>query len=275
MCCCCGATPNQSHLALTINSGILLLLFTIMACVMVSSTNDYKAVKLFIEAQEQVNKLEINYSRNLQYPSSIGDINIESGGVSISTNANQISIDMGLYVDPTTNYLKYAKWFKNLKGYEMGIIITRLIVIALIFGCLIFECILENKKTLPTSGVLYNIFIGVYIFQIVFHVIFAILSIVLGIAELLAILQYGLLLPSGAKISGPILKRGATQIAFTGFFFVYQLVFVCLVVPIFGMFRRKELVGQGFDPYKKGASNSATSREINPGSQNVIKQINE
>ena len=98
---------------------------------------------------------------------------------------------------------------------------------------LIFCCYLECNKKLPKKDIFYTIFIVVYIFQIVFHIIFAILSIYLGVAELLAILQYGLLLPSGAKISGPILKRGATQIAFSLFFFVYQLVFICLIVCIF------------------------------------------
>ena len=255
-CCnCCAAKPNQSHLALTINSGILLVLFTIMSCVMVSTTHDYKLVKAYIEMHQHIKLGDYTILKDNEYLKSVALSDL-------SVNYN-------------TNSLRYANLFINLKNYEMGIIITRLIVMALIFGCLIYECILENKKTLPTNGVLYDIFIGVYIFQIVFHVIFAILSVVLGAVEILAMTQYGLLLPSDADVSGPIVSRGSTQIAFTDFFFVYQLVFVCLVVPIFGMFRRKELVGQGFDPYKKGASNSATSREINPGSQNVIKKINE
>ena len=63
----------------------------------------------------------------------------------------------------------------------------------LLFGFLIFCCYLECNKKLPKKDIFYTIFIVVYIFQIVFHIIFAILSIYLGVAELLAILQYGLL----------------------------------------------------------------------------------
>ena len=259
MCCCCGAHPGQTHLALTINSGILLVFFLIMACVMVSSTKDYKYIKAYIESEQTY--LNTNYNSYSKKDELEDYYNIAQNYADLTVTG--------------THPFKYAKWFKNLKSYEMGIIITRLIVMALIFGVLIYECLLECSKKLPVNGFLYNILIGVYIFQIVFHILFSILSIVLGIAELLSMLQYGLLLPSGAKISGPILKRGATQISFTLFFFVYQLVFICLIVPVFGMFKRKELVGQGFDPYKKGASNSATSRELNAGSQNVIKKINE
>ena len=265
MCCCCGASPNQSHLALTINSGILFALFLIMSCVMVSSTNDYKIVKAFIESHESSNSGNNIYSITESLPNNYKDFDAST----YEKYANTLTISA------TSNSLRYAKWFKNLKKIEMGIIIPRLIVMTLIFGCLIFQCILENKKTLPINGPLYNIFLAVYIVHIVFHIVFSILSIVLGIAELLALLQYGLLLLSNAKISGPILKRAATQIAFTGFFFVYELVFICLIAPILGMFRRKELVGQGFDPYKKGASNSATSRELNDAPQNIIKKINE
>ena len=51
-CCCCCGSPNQTHIALTINTGILFILFLIMACVMVSSTNDYKIVKAYIGTYE-------------------------------------------------------------------------------------------------------------------------------------------------------------------------------------------------------------------------------
>ena len=60
MCCCCGAHPGQTHLALTINSGILLVFFIIMSCVMVSSTKDYKYIKAYIEIEQT--DLNTNYN---------------------------------------------------------------------------------------------------------------------------------------------------------------------------------------------------------------------
>ena len=223
MCCCCGSNPNQSHMALTVNSIILLIFSIIMACLMVSSTDDYKYIKSYIEANE-------NNENQIDTSSSISD--------------DDFSLDLEI---SDSDSFKYDSWFKNLKSYENGIIITRLVVFIIISVVLVLACVLECKKKLPVNGIFYALFIAFYIFQIVFHILFAILSIVLGTAELLSIAQYALLLPSGAKISGPILKRGATQIAFSLFFFVYQLVFICLIVPVFGMFRRKELVGQESD----------------------------
>ena len=192
-----------------------------MACLMVSSTDDYKYIKSYIEANEN-NENQID---------------------TLSTD-DDFSLDLEI---SDSDSFKYDSWFKNLKSYENGIIITRLVVFIIISVVLVLACVLECKKKLPVNGIFYALFIAFYIFQIVFHILFAILSIVLGTAELLSMLQYGLLLPSGAKISGPILKRGATQIAFSLFFFVYQLVFMCLIPRVFGMFRRKELVGQESD----------------------------
>ena len=192
-----------------------------MACLMVSSTDDYKYIKSYIEANE----------------------NNENQIGTLSTD-DDFSLDLEI---SDSDSFKYDSWFKNLKSYENGIIITRLVVFIIISVVLVLACVLECKKKLPVNGIFYALFIAFYIFQIVFHILFAILSIVLGTAELLSIAQYALLLPSGAKISGPILKRGATQIAFSLFFFVYQLVFMCLIPRVFGMFRRKELVGQESD----------------------------
>ena len=192
-----------------------------MACLMVSSTDDYKYIKSYIEANE----------------------NNENQIGTLSTD-DDFSLDLEI---SDSDSFKYDSWFKNLKSYENGIIITRLVVFIIISVVLVLACVLESKKKLPVNGIFYALFIAFYIFQIVFHILFAILSIVLGTAELLSMLQYALLLPSGAKISGPILKRGATQIAFSLFFFVYQLVFMCLIPRVFGMFRRKELVGQESD----------------------------
>ena len=194
-----------------------------MACLMVSSTDDYKYIKSYIEANEN-NENQI--------------------GTSPSISDDDFSLDLEI---SDSDSFKYDSWFKNLKSYENGIIITRLVVFIIISVVLVLACVLECKKKLPVNGIFYALFIAFYIFQIVFHILFAILSIVLGTAELLSIAQYALLLPSGAKISGPILKRGATQIAFSLFFFVYQLVFMCLIPRVFGMFRRKELVGQESD----------------------------
>ena len=194
-----------------------------MACLMVSSTDDYKYIKSYIEANE-------NNENQIDTSSSISD--------------DDFSLDLEI---SDSDSFKYDSWFKNLKSYENGIIITRLVVFIIISVVLVLACVLECKKKLPVNGIFYALFIAFYIFQIVFHILFAILSIVLGTAELLSIAQYALLLPSGAKISGPILKRGATQIAFSLFFFVYQLVFMCLIPRVFGMFRRKELVGQESD----------------------------
>jgi hypothetical protein len=188
---------------------------------MVSSTDDYKYIKSYIEANE----------------------NNENQIGTLSTD-DDFSLDLEI---SDSDSFKYDSWFKNLKSYENGIIITRLVVFIIISVVLVLACVLESKKKLPVNGIFYALFIAFYIFQIVFHILFSILSIVLGTAELLSIAQYALLLPSGAKISGPILKRGATQIAFSLFFFVYQLVFMCLIPRVFGMFRRKELVGQESD----------------------------
>jgi hypothetical protein len=190
---------------------------------MVSSTDDYKYIKSYIEANE-------NNENQISTSPSISD--------------DDFSLDLEI---SDSDSFKYDSWFKNLKSYENGIIITRLVVFIIISVVLVLACVLECKKKLPVNGIFYALFIAFYIFQIVFHILFAILSIVLGTAELLSIAQYALLLPSGAKISGPILKRGATQIAFSLFFFVYQLVFMCLIPRVFGMFRRKELVGQESD----------------------------
>ena len=192
-----------------------------MSCLIVSSTDDYKYIKSYIEANEN-NENQID---------------------TLSTD-DDFSLDLEI---SDSDSFKYDSWFKNLKSYENGIIITRLVVFIIISVVLVLACVLECKKKLPVNGIFYALFIAFYIFQIVFHILFAILSIVLGTAELLSMLQYALLLPSGAKISGPILKRGATQIAFSLFFFVYQLVFMCLIPRVFGMFRRKELVGQESD----------------------------
>ena len=204
-----------------------------MASLMVSTTDDYKYVKAYIEANENYQDNTNTYYSGSPYSGYTG---------SAYDDGNSLTLEM-----TDNDSLKYENWFKNLKSYEMGIIVTRLIVFIIICIILILACVLECNNKLPANGIFYALFIAFYIFQIVFHILFAILSIVLGTAELLSMLQYALLLPSGAKISGPILKRGATQIAFSLFFFVYQLVFMCLIPRVFGMFRRKELVGQESD----------------------------
>ena len=298
-CCCCCGSPNQTHIALTVNTGILFILFLIMACVMVSSTNDYKIVKEYIDTYEK-----FDFSNWSNYLSRRLDLictyeNYQNGKCKEKNYENyckniffynknccekySLSCDLNKLLRKNSddipqfsfdysdgkNHFKYASWFKNLKSIELGIIVTRVVVAGLLFGFLIFCCYLECNKKLPKKDIFYTIFIVVYIFQIVFHIIFAILSIYLGVAELLAILQYGLLLASGAKISGPILKRGATQITFTGFFFVYQLVFICLIVPVFTKFKNKELNGQDTNkviPINNNSGNidvDATSRNQN------------
>ena len=230
MCCCCGANPNQTHIPLTVNSIILLIFSIITASLMVSTTDDYKYVKAYIEANEN------NQDNSNTYYSGSANSGSAYSGYTGYTGYTGSAYDDGnsLTLEITDNdSLKFENWFKNLKSYEMGIIVTRLIVFIIICIILILACVLECNNKLPANGIFYALFIAFYIFQIVFHIIFAILSIVLGTAELLSIAQYALLLPSGAKISGPILKRGATQIAFSLFFFVYQLVFICLIVCIF------------------------------------------
>ena len=89
------------------------------------------------------------------------------------------------------------------------------------------------KKKLPINDFLYVLFIVFYIFQILFHILFSVLLIVLGIVEFIINIIIYFILPSDIKLSGCILKKGDTQIGFSLFFFVYQLVFICLIVCIF------------------------------------------